>query len=163
METFRCPACLFVLADPEQSRCPSCHKRLRRRGRPIVLGDKTKFGANDPLDIDLVYAERVEREKARNKAAERVAAPVDAPRSDASLPMSPPWVSPPTADAPSAVTPPAGDAEAPPHTTIFAPSQLNPEMRQVLDDLYRKARAEVDEIERHDELQEPSREDDERA
>jgi hypothetical protein len=29
------------------------------------------------------------------------------------------------------------------HTTIFEPSQLDPELREVLDELYRKARAEI--------------------
>ena len=125
METFRCPACLFVLADAEQSRCPSCHKRFRRRGRPIVLGDKTKFATHEPLHIDLVYAEHAEREqsinkignKMGNKIADPVAAPLRAP-----------------------VETPRPDA----HATIFAPSQFDPVMRQVLDDLYLRARAEVD-------------------
>ena len=174
METFRCPTCLFVLTDPEQRRCPSCHKRLRRRGRPIVLGDKTKFGAHEPLHIDLVYAEHAEREK-RNNTAEQVSASVatpaapaeakgaDAKGADAPLVVSPPWVSPPVYETPPAPEAPRAGAPAaspaPPtveerladagasiqHTTIFEPSQFDPAMRQVLDHLYRKARAQADE------------------
>ena len=133
METFRCPTCLFVLTDPDARRCPSCHKRLRRGSRPIVLGDRTKFGAREPLHIDLVYTEHAEREK-RNQAAEYLAASVAAP-----------VVAPPTAEA----VPVVGalhvvEPEPILHTTIYEPSQFDPELREVLDGLYRKARAETD-------------------
>jgi len=129
VETFRCPACLFVLAAPNQRRCPSCHKRFKRKSRPIVLGDKTKFSAHEPLHIDLVYAEHAEREK-RNQAAEYLAASVAAP------------VAPVAAEA--AVEETGVVLELVRHTTIFEPSQLDPELRGVLDGLYRKARAETD-------------------
>ena len=88
LDPYRCPTCLFVLTGPEQSRCPSCHKRLRRRGRRIVLGGRKQSAAPEPANVELV--------------------PVR-------------------------------------HTTVFAPSQFDPGMRQVLDDLSRQARAEVDE------------------
>jgi hypothetical protein len=85
LETFRCPACLFVLADAGQKRCPSCHERLRQRGGPIVIGGRSKL--DDQVD-------RVATEIRR--------------------------------------------------TTIFQPSQLDPGMRQVLDDFDRRARAAID-------------------
>jgi len=136
VETFRCPTCLLVLAHPNQRRCPSCRKRFKRGSGPIVLGDKTKFSAHEPLHIDLVYAEHAEREK-RNQAAEYLAASVATPVA-----------------APPVVTPPAVEEtgggetgvvlELVRHTTIFEPSQLDPELRGVLDGLYRKARADTD-------------------
>ena len=99
METYRCPTCLFVLIEPNPTRCPACHKRLTGRRRPIVLGDRTKF-ATHPLDLDLVRLERVEHvETSENKV----------------------------------------------HTPISEPSQLDPELREMLDDLHRKARADLDE------------------
>ena len=174
METFRCPTCFFMLADPGVGRCPSCHKKLRRRGRPIVLGDKKHFGTHAPSDIDLLLAERAERAQASFNPDPLVAsvpatAEVAAPEAEP-LVVSPPWVSPPVYKAPVIDTPPAPAppvVEAPPvviapppavvappvasesepvqHTTIFEPSQFDPEMRQVLDSLYRKARSAPDE------------------
>jgi hypothetical protein len=108
METFRCPSCLFVLLEPDSSRCPSCHKRLGgRRARPIVLGNKYKFGSNPPPHIDLTHVESVEPSEEPVTAA-------------------------------TAETPAISD-----HTRIFEPSQLDPELREVLDELYRKARADI--------------------
>jgi hypothetical protein len=103
-----------------------------------VLGDKTKFSAHEPLHIDLVYAEHAEREK-RNQAAEYLAASVAAP-------VAAPSVAAPVA-APPVVEETAVVLELVRHTTIFAPSQLDPELRGVLDGLYRKARAETDDDE----------------
>jgi hypothetical protein len=163
LETFRCPTCLFVLTGPEQSRCPSCHKRLRRRGRPIVLGGRTKSPASEPPGVDLVYAELTEVSETTSRHAE--------PR-PASLLITP-RVAPPAYEVPPAVggvapddtavggvahdniapvvpLPFMNEAASVKHTTIFAPSQFDPEMRQVLDDLYRKARAEVDDEYEHD-------------
>jgi hypothetical protein len=105
-----------------------------------VLGDKTKFSAHEPLHIDLVYAEHAEREK-RNQAAEYLAASVAAPV------VAPPVAAPPVA-APAVEETGAVETgvvlELVRHTTIFEPSQLDPELRGVLDGLYRKARAETD-------------------
>jgi hypothetical protein len=127
LETFRCPTCLFVLTEPDLRRCPSCHKRLRRRNRPVVLGDPLKFGSHGPLHIDLVLAERLEADQA---AAEGDALPV-APAATA---------------ADTGLGARAGSGADPvEHTKIYEPSQFDPEMRAVLDDLYRKARAEIDE------------------
>jgi hypothetical protein len=118
METFRCPSCLFVLLEAEPTRCPSCHKRLgRRRARPIVLGNKYKFGTNPPPHIDLTHLEPIEPP----------AEPVEAPPATPAVPVA---------------SPPA-EPEPIRHTTIFEPSQLNPELREVLDELYRKARADI--------------------
>lgn len=125
METFRCPTCLFVLIEPNPTRCPSCHRRLTGRRRPIVLGDRTKFGTH-PLEIDLVRLERLELEAAEN--AEQPPAPVTTPQ----------------VVAPRVATPPV-EREPIRHTPIFEPSQLGPEMREMLDDLLRKARADLDE------------------
>jgi hypothetical protein len=122
LETLRCPACFFMLTDPGASRCPSCNKKLRRRGRPIVLGDEKHFGTQAPTDIDLLLAERAER-------AERAQALSPDDPLVASVPAAPPV---------------ANEPDAMQHTTIFEPSQLDPEMRQVLDSLYRKARSEAD-------------------
>jgi hypothetical protein len=207
LETFRCPTCLFVLTDPGQKRCPSCHKRLRRRGQPIVLGDKSNFGSHEPT-INLVLAERADRLGAPpDRVGASVAAPIDAhfvdmppdlptvdlPAADvAPVEMAPVditpvditpvditpvdiamFVSPPSPPGPppavtssSVLVPPAFTtrtsswpppiapvvddpvvapiAVATEHTTIFEPSQFDPEMRQVLDDLYRKARSAPD-------------------
>jgi hypothetical protein len=194
LETFRCPTCLFVLADPGLKRCPSCHKRLRRRGQPIVLGDKPKFGSHEPT-INLVLAERADRlgappepfvtSAAAPIEAQYVDMPAEAPAVDlapvetapvdiaafVSPPVSPavsppvsPAVSPapavtsssvlvppvyttppiPVVSKPVAAPPATATATATEHTTIFEPSQFDPEMRQVLDDLYRKARSASD-------------------
>jgi hypothetical protein len=157
LETFRCPTCLFMLSDPGASRCPSCHKKLRRRGRPIVLGDKKHFGTHAPTDIDLLLAERAERAQAsfdKDPLVASVPAPPQAPapleaRSTVEPPpvvAEPPVVAPP----PVIAAPPVAresverESDALPHTTIFEPSQFDPEMRQVLDSLYRKARSEPD-------------------
>jgi hypothetical protein len=141
LETFRCPTCLFVLADPGRKRCPSCHKRLRRRGKPIVLGNEPKRG-NEPT-INLVLDDRVERlgappERWAAAAAEPIETrfvdrPDEVPAVTSSVLVPPVFTTPPVA--PGAVTE---------HTTIFEPSQFDPEMRRVLDDLYRKARSASD-------------------
>ena len=179
METFRCPTCLFVLTGPEQSRCPSCHKRLRRRGGPIVLGGRKKSAAPERPDVDLVYAERAERTEVSEftEVSESTGPPAEpvapsrliAPRV-AAYEVPPAVFTPPVetavvdnvADlvpiveeapedlAPVVPLPFMTEAAAVQHTTIFAPSQFDPEMRQVLDDLYRKARAEVDDEYEHD-------------
>jgi hypothetical protein len=172
LETFRCPTCLFVLADPGQKRCPSCHKRLRRRGQPIVLGDKPNFGSHEPT-INLVLAERAERLGSPPEPfVASVAAPIEAQLVDlpddlpvvdmAPVDIAPvdiaAFVSPPPVMTSSSVlvppvyttppVPPVGAVVNEPvtneHTTIFEPSQFDPEMRQVLDSLYRKARSAPD-------------------
>jgi hypothetical protein len=195
LETFRCPTCLFVLADSGQRRCPACNKRLKRRGRPIVLGDQTGFGNHEPIHIDLTLAERMEVEAERRPAPQELAPEVKPPKVktpkpkpvrtkrvksktvrrsrsktkrdnrkpeplvasvaasveaqlvdtamlDTPLVVSPPLVTPPTASEP--VTAVADEPDGIEHTTIFAPSQFDPEMRQTLDSLYRKARAKSD-------------------
>ena len=119
-----------------------------------MLGDKTKFSAHEPLHIDLVYAEHAEREK-RNQAAEYLAASVAAPV--AAPPVAVPPVAAPPVAVPPVAAPPAVEEtgggetgvvlELVRHTTIFEPSQLDPELRGVLDGLYRKARAETDDDE----------------
>src|SRR5438477_3885938 len=129
METFRCPSCLFVLLEPDPTRCPSCHKRLGgRRARPIVLGDKYKFGSNPPPHIDLTHLEPIEPPAEPVKVA-----PADAPviAQTAGTTLVPPVASTPAEPEPIR------------HTAIFEPSQLNPELREVLDELYRKARADI--------------------
>jgi len=129
LETLRCPACFFMLSDPGASRCPSCHKKLRRRGRPIVLGDEKHFGTHAPTDIDLLLAERAERAQASFAgdpvAGDPVVAAVPAPPEATQVPVT-------------------SASDAIQHTTMFEPSQFDPEMRQVLDSLYRKARSEPD-------------------
>ena len=50
MEKFRCPTCLTLLEGGEQ-RCPACHSRLRKRGRPIVLGDAARLAARPLLPL----------------------------------------------------------------------------------------------------------------
>ena len=158
METFRCPTCLFVLTDPEQGRCPSCHKRLRRRGRPIVLGARTQPAAVEPPTVDVVYAvlaEDTEPVTASLLIPKPVAPAYEVPRAavDEAAVDTPIVDDAPVLDdtsddvAPVIQLPVAPEREPVGHTTIFAPSQFDPEMRQVLDDLYRKARAEVDEDE----------------
>ena len=147
MEMLRCPICFALLVEDDPARCPMCHKRLKGRWRrPVVLGADTKFTARMPTSIDLA---RLEREE----AAENAPMPEPAMTS-ASAPLitSPPWVSPPeykapvsepTPAAPSAVEAPR-IAEAPiQHTAMFQPSQFDPEMRELLDGLYRKARAQL--------------------
>lgn len=133
METFRCPTCFFMLSDPGLSRCPSCHKKLRRRDRPIVLGDKKHFGTHaGAIDIDLVLAARAERAQAtftKDPLVTSVPAPAVTQHEDVSTATEPLVVS---------------EADRVQHTTIFEPSQFDPEMRQVLDSLYRKARSEPD-------------------
>jgi hypothetical protein len=54
MEKFRCPTCLTLLEGGEQ-RCAACHSRLRKRGRPIVLGDASRLTARPlfPVERDL--------------------------------------------------------------------------------------------------------------
>ena len=52
METLRCPACLCVLPDGGQKRCPSCRTRLGARGRPIVLGESSPISVQPVLPID---------------------------------------------------------------------------------------------------------------
>jgi hypothetical protein len=42
MEKFRCPTCLTMLEGGEL-RCPACRSRLRKRGQPIVLGDRNRI------------------------------------------------------------------------------------------------------------------------
>ena len=101
-----------------------------------MLGDKTKFSAHEPLHIDLVYAEHAEREK-RNQAAQYLAASVAPP------PVAAPPVVEETGGVETGVV-----LELVRHTTIFEPSQLDPELRGVLDGLYRKARAETDDDEK---------------
>jgi hypothetical protein len=223
LETFRCPTCLFVLADSGQRRCPACNKRLKRRGRPIVLGDQTGFGSHEPIHVDLALAERLEAEAQRKRGNGRkektpkvttleaetpkaktvrtkpvktkavrtkrrktrrgkttsaplvasVAASVEAQLVDTSMLDTPLVVSPPLVvpaappDAPpidaepriaphvasapvsapvasEPVAPVADESDGIEHTTIFAPSQFDPEMRQTLDSLYRKARSKSD-------------------
>lgn len=129
METFRCPTCLFVLTGPEQSRCPSCHKRLRRGGGPIVLGGRKKSAVPEQPKVDLVYAERAELPEVGESTSPRPVPVVEDAPEDLAPVVPLPFMT---------------EAAAVQHTTIFAPSQFDPEMRQVLDDLYRKARAEVD-------------------
>ena len=110
-----------------------------------MLGDKTKFSAHEPLHIDLVYAEHAEREK-RNQAAEYLAASVAAPVAAPPV-AAPPVVAPPAVEETGGVE--TGVVlELVRHTTIFQPSQLDPELRGVLDGLYRKARAETDDDEK---------------
>ena len=52
METWRCPTCLAVLLEHSASRCPTCHSRLRRRGRPIVLGETSRLDVQATQSID---------------------------------------------------------------------------------------------------------------
>jgi hypothetical protein len=54
LETFRCPTCLTVLADVSAKRCPACHTKLRKRARPIVLGESSRTGAKlTPFDLEM--------------------------------------------------------------------------------------------------------------
>jgi hypothetical protein len=129
-----------MLSDPRVSRCPQCHKKLDRRDRPIVLGDKKRFGTKAPTEIDLIIAERAERAQASFNQEPVVleAPPIPVPTAEA----PPAFAAPPYVPAPPA----AAQPEPIQHTTIFEPSQFDPEMRQVLDSLYRKARSEPDEL-----------------
>ena len=52
METWRCPTCLAVLLEHSARRCPTCRTRLRRRGRPIVLGETSRLDVQATLPID---------------------------------------------------------------------------------------------------------------
>jgi hypothetical protein len=124
-----------------------------------VLGGRTRSAAPEPANVELVYAERAEStpEPAEPVTPSRLIPPRAAPPA---YEVAPAVVSPPieavlvddeaivdegpVAIAPVIQFPVAGKAAPVQHTTIFAPSQFDPEMRQVLDDLYRKARAEVD-------------------
>lgn len=69
---------------------------------------------------------------------------VEAPRVEARpVATTPTWVT--RVEAPLIAAPPPVAVEPlVEHTAIFQPSQIDPEMRSILDDLYRKARAEQD-------------------
>jgi hypothetical protein len=154
VETFRCPACLYLLTDPGQRRCPSCRKRLGQRRPPIVLADRTKFSTHEPLHIDLVLEERAEYEKKSRRAEPRVtslAAALETQQVDTRVAEKRHWVAPPPAPSPPMVAAPplVGEPDSIQHTTIYQPSQFDPEMRQVLDDLYRKARSQTDDYDEY--------------
>jgi len=63
MEKFRCPTCLTMLEGGEQ-RCPACRSRLRKRGRPIVLGDASRITSRALLPLELNMHKRVEASNA---------------------------------------------------------------------------------------------------
>jgi hypothetical protein len=67
MEMFRCPTCLHLLQGGEQ-RCPACRTRLRKRSRPIVLGETARITARMPY-----LAERDAREREREVQARAMA------------------------------------------------------------------------------------------
>ncbi len=155
VETFRCPACLFLLTDPAPRRCPSCRKRLGERHPPIVLVDRTKFAAHEPLHIDLVLAERAEHEQQSRPAEPPVteprvtslAAALERQQVGTRPAVHRPSVSPPAP--PVRPAPVGGEPDSIHHTTIYQPSQFDPEMRQVLDNLYRKARSQTDDYDEY--------------
>ena len=155
----RCPTCLALLVEADPVRCPMCNKRLRRRrGRSGAPREASTTSAQPPSQIDLAHIERTEAEAEAPKTepaplAQVAAAPLVAEAATAVV-ESPPVAeaprvgeaprvdeAPPVVEAPTATT-------APDHTSIFEPSQLDPEMRELLDGLYRKARAELGEEER---------------
>ena len=85
MEKFRCPTCLTLLEGGEQ-RCPACNSRLRKRGRPIVLGDASRLTSRALFPFERDLRERVEASNAADPPWHRPHVSVEGAASGAELP-----------------------------------------------------------------------------
>jgi hypothetical protein len=56
----RCPTCLSLLLEGDEKRCPACHSRLRKRTRPIVLGESTRIQARPVMVREQKRSERAD-------------------------------------------------------------------------------------------------------
>jgi len=145
MEKFRCPTCLTMLDGGEQ-RCPACHARLRKRGRPIVLGDASRITSRPLFPLERNMRKRVEASDAPGhpwhvphiSLAARTATPEPAgpePRSE-------------TLEALLAFEPtltPVPDPEPEPAPVDIDLTAEPEDMYAIFEALHRKARAEADE------------------
>jgi hypothetical protein len=130
VETFRCPTCLGVLDAAAAGRCAYCGQNLRRR-RPRVLGDEHRLTARLPIDRWML---------ARLHESGLHAAPAGA------APHG--WVATDELREVPGATAAAAAEHAPvaPRPSVTPPppaEELDPEVRALVDELYRRARAEL--------------------
>ena len=168
METFRCPTCVSVLVDPTVRRCPSCHTKLRkRRAKPIILGESSRLD-NKLTPFDVAMRARMESERTRiGIAVARDAAPAPAPIASPPVvehepviiehePVIEPEIETPEIEIiaelaplpepePDPVQVIAPEPEPEPVVEERAPSPLDGTLNEMLDELFRKARADSDE------------------
>jgi hypothetical protein len=84
VEMLRCPTCLSLLLD-EAKKCATCGKRLRKRSRPIILGEGGRIDVGPVLPIEIERHARDTVEDAAEDAADPAPTPiaVDAEATDA--------------------------------------------------------------------------------